>query len=356
MAAPIESTDVLAEDKLVVLWPEYPSLYDVRSPDFRDRDQRQQAIKEIAEKIQRTGDWVKTRLRQLRNTFTRNNKPATSGSARKSLTKRTAWLMEKLQFLAPYVATRITTSNLQSRSSSPSSPSAPADDNSIVDYDDTDALVEDEDDDGALVNLTAPKSTKMPTRKRPKKGKDDEELKIMQSLASSISRSKEQATDDWTLFGQFVAESLRKLEGKTQYTAQHLINKVIFDAKMDLLNSNPQPLQQTQYPFPQQPQMFSSTQLPFPSGQQSQMLPPTIQSPMFPQTQPPQMFHQPLPQQHSNMPPFNTQESHQMFSQGEVSRNCQEQPRSFLGELNFAPQTTITPTNEEQNTPSLTPI
>jgi hypothetical protein len=61
-----------------------------------------------------TDDWVKNRLRQLRNTFNRNKKPASSGSARKNVTKRTVWLMEKLQFLAPYVASRTTTAtNLQ---------------------------------------------------------------------------------------------------------------------------------------------------------------------------------------------------------------------------------------------------
>jgi hypothetical protein len=247
---------------------------------------------------------------------------------------------------------------LLQRSPSPSSLSAAADEDSIAeDNRHTEAVAEDEeeDDDVALDNCTVPKSTKMPTRKRPKKGKDDEELKLMQSLASSINRSKERATDEWTLFGQFLAETLRKLDSKTQYIAQHLINKVIFDAKMGLLNSNSQHLQQTQYPLSQQPQMFSSNQLPFPSGQQSQLLPPTIQSPMFPPPQQPPMFQQPLPQQHSNMPPFPIHDSYQMFSQGEqrvVLPNCQEQPRSLVEELNLAsPQTTTTPTNVNvQNT------
>jgi hypothetical protein len=55
MAAPMLNvsetlTDILAEDKLVELWPDYPSLYNVRSTDFLDRGQRQQALDEIAVK------------------------------------------------------------------------------------------------------------------------------------------------------------------------------------------------------------------------------------------------------------------------------------------------------------------
>jgi hypothetical protein len=55
MAAPILNvsetlTDLLAEDKLVELWPDYPSLYNVLSTYFLDRGQRQQHWMRLWEK------------------------------------------------------------------------------------------------------------------------------------------------------------------------------------------------------------------------------------------------------------------------------------------------------------------
>lgn len=59
-------------------------------------------------------EWVKAKLKALRNRYVKAKKPAASGSARKNPTKRTTWLLEKLQFLAPHVATRASVSNLDS--------------------------------------------------------------------------------------------------------------------------------------------------------------------------------------------------------------------------------------------------
>ena len=56
-------------------------------------------------------DWVKNKLKQLRNSYTKAKKSPSSGSARKTPTKWTAWLLEKLQFLDPYVAVRPTVTN-----------------------------------------------------------------------------------------------------------------------------------------------------------------------------------------------------------------------------------------------------
>ena len=43
-----------------------------------------------------------------------NKIPSPSGSARKKISKRPSWLLEKLQFLAPHVATRSSVSNMES--------------------------------------------------------------------------------------------------------------------------------------------------------------------------------------------------------------------------------------------------
>ena len=46
--------DALLEEKLVDLWPDYPCLYDVRSQDFKDRNKRDKATSEIAEKLEQS--------------------------------------------------------------------------------------------------------------------------------------------------------------------------------------------------------------------------------------------------------------------------------------------------------------
>ena len=48
-------TDVLLEDKITDIWPEHPWLYDVRWPDFKNREMREKAYLEIAEKLEKSG-------------------------------------------------------------------------------------------------------------------------------------------------------------------------------------------------------------------------------------------------------------------------------------------------------------
>ena len=49
--------DVLLENKLVQMWPDYPCLYDVRSAVFKNRDVRQLAMEEIAGKLDQNGTY-----------------------------------------------------------------------------------------------------------------------------------------------------------------------------------------------------------------------------------------------------------------------------------------------------------
>ena len=39
------------QDKLADLWPDYPCLYDVRCPEFKNRELRDKAFQELAEKL-----------------------------------------------------------------------------------------------------------------------------------------------------------------------------------------------------------------------------------------------------------------------------------------------------------------
>ena len=43
--------DAVLEDKLADLWPDYPCLYDVRCPEFKNRELRDKASQELAEKL-----------------------------------------------------------------------------------------------------------------------------------------------------------------------------------------------------------------------------------------------------------------------------------------------------------------
>ena len=133
--------DAVLEDKLADLWPDYPCHHDVRCPEFKNWELQDKAFQELAEKLGTTckiiqnfisvkntniwgrfdrtaiqlfilDEWVKAKIRALRNSFSKAKKPPASGSARKNPTKRTHWLLEKLQFLTPHVATRASISNI----------------------------------------------------------------------------------------------------------------------------------------------------------------------------------------------------------------------------------------------------
>lgn len=55
MAAQNVVADILLEDQIADLWPDYPCLYDVRSPDFKNRDLRESCIEKIAEQVGKSG-------------------------------------------------------------------------------------------------------------------------------------------------------------------------------------------------------------------------------------------------------------------------------------------------------------
>lgn len=48
--------EIVAEEKLVEIWPDHPCLYDVRSADFKNRDKRQKALEEIAIAVNQNGN------------------------------------------------------------------------------------------------------------------------------------------------------------------------------------------------------------------------------------------------------------------------------------------------------------
>ena len=44
-------SEAVLEDKLADFWPDFPCLYDVRSSDFKNRELRDKALQELAEKL-----------------------------------------------------------------------------------------------------------------------------------------------------------------------------------------------------------------------------------------------------------------------------------------------------------------
>ena len=55
----------LLEDKIIGLWPEYPSLYDVHFSDLKNQDMREIAYLEIGEKFEKSGKTHDTNIENL---------------------------------------------------------------------------------------------------------------------------------------------------------------------------------------------------------------------------------------------------------------------------------------------------
>ncbi|XP_044183828.1 uncharacterized protein LOC122964346 isoform X2 [Acropora millepora] len=228
-------------------------------------------------------DWVKNKIRQLRNSYTKAKKVPPSGSARKVPTKRTAWLLEKLQFLAPHVAARPTVSNWDTHSPTPSTDS----ENTVEDdLEESDENKTNEDSPLSSKETTEnPKSTKMPIKSRPKqahKQREEEEFLLIKGIANSLSqnaskKAKSGQDGQSETFGSYVCETLQKLEPLSRNIAQHCINNILFQAQMGTLNENTiqsmlPPRQQSVLGPPQSPLLPPQQTTPF-SNQQHRMMP-----------------------------------------------------------------------------------
>ncbi|XP_046856549.1 uncharacterized protein LOC124449639 [Xenia sp. Carnegie-2017] len=171
---------------------------------------RERALEELAEKLGQTVAWLKSKLKALRNSYVKAKKPSASGSARKNPTKRSTWLLEKLQFLAPHVAFRASVSNLDTVSCT-----TPTSDLSTVELDDSI-----EDDNFSIENeswenndtdtIEIVKSTKEPLKSR------------------QINTQKRQADHEYSLIKIFLIQFLKETRNpnlmKLQNNMMHLEN------------------------------------------------------------------------------------------------------------------------------------
>ena len=59
----------ILKDKLVNIWPKYPCHYDVCLQDFKNRDLREKAFQEIAEKLRQPGQCLDKSYIQILRLF-----------------------------------------------------------------------------------------------------------------------------------------------------------------------------------------------------------------------------------------------------------------------------------------------
>lgn len=105
----------------------------------------------------------------------------------------------------------------------------------------------DGDDDNLLDDVndtTTPRSTKQPLKSRPKSMKkklQEEEFEVMKGLASSIAQNNKEKKKakpeggESEAFGNFVIESMKKLDPTMQHIVQYHINNILFQAQMGML-------------------------------------------------------------------------------------------------------------------------
>ena len=119
-----------------------------------------------------------------------------------------------------------------------------------LDPDDDDNLLDD------INDTTTPRSTKQPLKSRPKSLKNklqEEEFEVMKGLASSIAQNNKKKKNakpeggESEAFGNFVIESMKKLDPTMQHIVQYHINNILFQAQMGMLGQG-----QTQMSVPKQ--------------------------------------------------------------------------------------------------------
>ena len=86
--------DIVAEVKLIDIWPNYPCLYDVRLRDCKNQNKREKAIMEMSQKLEKS---VLTTLGQI---VLRNS--GDFGLTYFTCRVYSAWHLEKTKF--PYVS------------------------------------------------------------------------------------------------------------------------------------------------------------------------------------------------------------------------------------------------------------
>lgn len=103
------------EDSLIDIWQQHPCLYDISSKSYSNRNEKQKATNEIAEKLCTTAVNIAKRLTSLRTQYARLIKPLPSGSGTVVKTTRQKWILEKMDFLKPHVKKRDSLTNLMVR-------------------------------------------------------------------------------------------------------------------------------------------------------------------------------------------------------------------------------------------------
>ncbi|XP_055020895.1 uncharacterized protein LOC129412059 [Boleophthalmus pectinirostris] len=236
------------EAQLIELWQTHPSLFDVASQGYHDRNRREKSWEDIAAQLQLPVNEVKTRMTSLRTQYGKLLKPKPSGSGQKPLTSKQTWILQHLDFLKAHVIHRHTESTLRlATESEDTGPMEEGDEDQSTVETESDVFTSSDtaspvsvtqEEENASNSSTVTPSTDQPV-KRPKvqkvKPKSTEhsiemaKLSLLQQVQNTLSGSN---ADSEEVFGQQVASELRNIKDRAlQLRLRRNIMNIIYDTQ-----------------------------------------------------------------------------------------------------------------------------
>ncbi|XP_071944047.1 uncharacterized protein [Antedon mediterranea] len=203
-----------AESCLIDLWRNEMCLYDTTSKEYSNRQLRQKKVEEFAVILGKSDIEIKKHINSLRTQFMRYRKSLPSGSAARKRTARQQWVLERCDWLTPYIKQRASQSTLD-----------------LSDL----GLEADHDDDVSNMSEENDVKTKKSSTKPTKRERDNEELNLIRNLTTILESPSNvsEETDADLLFGQYVTSELKQIQNKK--TKAVLMNKIqndIFEVKI----------------------------------------------------------------------------------------------------------------------------
>lgn len=266
---------------------EYPTIYDRKSKDFKDRNKKANCWKIIAERLGETVDKVKRRYETIRTNFSRylSKKKGKSGSGASDVVVDPEY--EHLVWLKPFIINRPSSGNFTRESShsnmtstqSPQQREFASDEESLYSAD----TGEESDSSSVVVSkITGKQSSESATNKgisseerkkrkerktdsrKRKLEKTDEQLeKSISSLNESIrqqersSKRHENEMDEDAMYCMSLASRMRKLDDMNKAVVRNSIEKIFLDLQFSNRSS---PMQNAMHLIPQQPVQLPNMQ------------------------------------------------------------------------------------------------
>ncbi|CAH1955122.1 unnamed protein product [Acanthoscelides obtectus] len=249
------------------LYHQRPILWNPRHPSYFNKVKKDDAWREIAEICGRDVKNIQKKVESLKGSYRRERakvKKSTGTGKGKDETYTSQWFaFDYLRFLDDKDEPRRSINNLQ-----PNSPEDGINTSSeIEDFTDeprnnTEIEASQNDEpaletsEGAAPSEIKTKTFKSPKKRAVKRRKEEEDPRIMQAfgyLQNVASGSASNKRDDCSVYGEHVANKIRKFDDRLKSLAQHRINNILFDLEMSHYNSSaaPQPLREFAPGYPQ---------------------------------------------------------------------------------------------------------